>query len=203
MTLDGFKCMLREVMGCAISKGRGDTAHANDIKSDPDELSEMTGIAPRFCVGLLRSAVSRGAADAPCAAVTAAFELFDLDGNGTLEEHEFLGSFVLFGHVDIDRKIEFRFRQIDTDGSGRPRSVLTAAQSTARSHACTQTQALRVAHSHRRATLGPELLSRLLGGLSVDELTKMIFWDHSIVTRLVDRMASSHSISTRVVISFV
>jgi hypothetical protein len=57
----------------------------------------------------------------PCAAVTAAFELFDLDGNCTLEEHEFLGSFVLFGHVDIDRKIEFRFKQIDTDGSGQSR----------------------------------------------------------------------------------
>ena len=55
MTLDGFKCMLREVMGCAISKGTGDTAHANDIKSDPDELSEMTGIKPPICVVLLRS----------------------------------------------------------------------------------------------------------------------------------------------------
>jgi hypothetical protein len=55
MTLDGFQCMLREVMGCAISKGTGDTAHANDIKSDPDELSEMTGIKPPICVVLLRS----------------------------------------------------------------------------------------------------------------------------------------------------
>jgi hypothetical protein len=33
-----------------------------------------------------------------------------------------LGSFVLFGHVDIDRKIEFRFKQIDTDGSGQFRT---------------------------------------------------------------------------------
>ncbi len=33
-----------------------------------------------------------------------------------------IGSFILFTDVDIDRKIEFKFKQVDTDGSGAPQN---------------------------------------------------------------------------------
>ena len=196
--------MLREVMGCAISKGTGDTAHANDIKSDPDELSEMTGIKPPICVVLLRSGYALVSQDKTSHVPQLLLHLNCSTWMATARlrsTSSWAALCCLVTWISTERSSSgssklTRTAQVSPGGSVH----CGCAVGCARSHASTQTHALCVAAAFaRRATL---IRTRTAGWLSVDELTKMIFWDHSIVTRLVDRMASSHSISTRVVISF-